>query len=55
MLEDVELVKIYGGASTGITATFIKYLSDAIKVVYGIGQGLGGAIRRIATKNVCSL
>lgn len=53
-LEDKELFNINGGAS-GIGTTFLKYLSDAIKTIYGIGQGLGGAIRRIATNNTCPL
>lgn len=53
-IEDKYMSEIIGGES-GIGATFLNYLSTAFKTVYGIGQGLGGAIRRIATKNVCPL
>lgn len=51
-LKDVELREINGG---GLGATFLNYLSNAIKVVYDIGQDLGGAIRRIATGKSCPL
>ncbi len=51
-IEDTELKNINGG---GLGATFLNYLGNAIKVVYNIGQELGGAIRRIATGNTCPL
>ena len=53
-IKDSELAAINGGGS-GIGTTFLKYLSDAIKTIYGIGQGFGGAIRRIATRKVCQI
>ena len=46
-IEDIELSKINGGE--GLGATFLNYLSNAIKTIYNIGQDLGGAIRRIST------
>lgn len=52
-INDLELSKINGG--DGLGATFLNYLSNAIKVVYGIGQDLGGSIRRIATRKACPL
>ncbi len=51
-VKDQELIKINGG---GLGATFLNYLSNAIKTVYNIGQELGGAIRRIATGKTCPL
>ena len=51
-ISDIELSRINGGE---IGATFLNYLTNAIKVVYNIGQELGGAIRRIATGNICPL
>lgn len=51
-VEDIKLNEINGG---GIGATFLNYLSNAIKTVYTIGQDLGGAIRRIATGKTCPL
>lgn len=52
-VEDIEISKIDGGGSIG--ATFLNYLSTAIKTIYSVGQDLGGAIRRIATNKVCPL
>ena len=51
-VEDLELNAVNGG---GLGATFLNYLTNAIKTVYSIGQDLGGAIRRIATGNTCPL
>ena len=52
-VEEIDLMKIIGGGS--ITASVLNYLSTAIKTVYSVGQGLGGAIRRLATKTVCPI
>ena len=51
-VKDSELKKINGG---GVGATFLNYLSSAVKTFYSIGQDLGGAIRRIATGKTCPL
>ncbi len=51
-VEDKILLKVIGGS---ISASMLNYLSTVFKTVYNIGQGLGGAIRRIATKNLCPL
>ena len=51
-VEDINLLKVEGGS---ISASFLNYLSAALKTVYNIGQGLGGAIRRIATKTTCPI
>ena len=51
-VKDIELYEISGG---GISATFLNYLTNAVKVVYNIGQEFGGAIRRIATGKTCPL
>ena len=51
-IEDINLLKVEGG---GISASFLNYFSTAVKTVYNIGQELGGAIRRIATRNICPL
>ncbi len=51
-VEDINLVKVTGG---GLSASFLNYLSTALKTVYNIGQELGGAIRRIATRNICPI
>ena len=52
-VEDSEMTKVSGGDS--LSATFLNYLSTAIKTIYNIGQSLGGSLRRIATGNVCRL
>ena len=51
-IEDINLVKINGG---GVSATFLQQLSVIFKTVYGIGQEVGGAIRRLATGKICPL
>ena len=51
-VDDLEMNEINGG---GLGATFLNYLSNAIKVVYDIGQEFGGSIRRIATGKICPL
>ena len=53
-VKEKELNEIKGGAE-GLGATFLNYLSNAIKTVYSIGQDVGGSIRRIATGKTCSL
>ncbi len=52
-VNDLELENVYGGS--GLGATFLNYLTNAVKAIYSIGQDLGGSIRRIATGKVCSL
>ena len=51
-VEDINLLKVEGGS---LSASVLNYLSTALKTVYNIGQGLGGAIRRLATKTVCPI
>ena len=52
-IEDTNLVKVCGGGT--VSSIILSYLSSAIKAVYSVGQGFGGAIRRIANKSVCPL
>jgi hypothetical protein len=51
-IEDINLIKVEGGSISGAV---INYLTVAVKTVYSIGQELGGAIRRIATKKLCPI
>lgn len=53
-VEDIKMIKVYGGASS-VTSTFFNHLSTVFKTVYSIGQDVGGAIRRIATNNTCPI
>lgn len=46
-----ELIKIVGG--TDITAPIINALTNVFKVLYDAGSGLGSAIRRITSNNMC--
>ena len=52
-LTETQLAEINGGAS--LSGSFINSFTDAIKTVYGIGQDLGGSMRRIATGNLCKI
>ena len=49
-LNDLELMNVKGGA---ISASFISAFTTALKSIYGFGQGFGGAVRRIITRNLC--
>lgn len=52
-VNDKELEILNGGG--GLGATFLNYLTKAIETVFGVGQELGGSIRRIATGRSCPL
>ena len=52
-IHDNELVNLTGGE--GLGATFLNYLGNVIKIIYSIGQDLGGSIRRIAKGKSCPL
>ncbi len=51
-LTNKELKEIIGGAS--LTGAFLSSIKGCISVVFNLGQAVGGAIRRIATGNLCS-
>lgn len=48
-----ELDSIYGGDT--ISGTVINAFTNIIKVLMEAGRGVGGAIRRITTGNLCPL
>ena len=52
-IKDKELKDLSGGG--GLGATFLNYLAKAIETVYGVGQELGGSLRRIASGKTCQL
>ena len=53
-IDDENLANINGGASS-ISATLLNYFSKAVTTVFDVGNSLGGAIRRIATGNICPM
>ena len=53
-INDENLANINGGASS-ISATLLNYFSKAVTTVFDVGNSLGGAIRRIATGNICPM
>ncbi len=50
---DKENMKMIIGGGVSITGSLISAVTDLIKTIYGIGQALGGAIRRIQSNNLC--
>lgn len=52
-IKDKELLNIEGGAT--FPSSFFTNFANIFKTIYNIGNELGGAIRRIASKNVCPL
>ena len=51
--KDEKMLNIKGGAS--LSGAIINAISTICKTIYSIGQGLGGALRRIGTGKVCKL
>lgn len=47
-----EMKKITGGAS-GISSAVLNALMRTVSVMFTLGQAVGSAIRRTATKNYC--
>jgi len=54
MNEDEKMLTVIGGA-LNFNGSIINAVSTIFKTIYGIGQGLGGAIRRIATGKTCRI
>lgn len=52
-LKDNQLVTLYGGIS--LTGNLITAIATLFKTIYSFGQGLGGSIRRISKRKLCSL
>ena len=53
--KDEEMINVRGGALKDITGAVLNSLSTIWKTIYGIGQGLGGALRRIGSGKVCKI
>ena len=53
-INDENLACINGGAAS-VSATLLNYFSKAVTTIFDVGHSLGGAIRRIATNNVCPM
>lgn len=53
-INDENLACINGGASS-LSTTVLNYFAKAVTTIYDVGHSLGGAIRRIATNNICPM
>ena len=51
VINNNELKATYGGLS--ITASLIRYATQAFTTIYDIGRGFCSSIRRIKSKNLC--
>jgi len=51
--KDEQMLTIMGGVN--LNGSILNALSTVWKTIYSIGQGLGGAIRRIGTGKVCKI
>ena len=51
-LSDSETTTYIGGAGA-ITATLISAVTGLIKTIYGMGQDLGSALKRVVTRKGC--
>ena len=52
-MEKEELQEINGG--TSITGTLINGITSLLKTIYEVGQGLGGALRRVSSGKSCKI
>lgn len=50
---DEKMLSVVGGIS--LTGSIVNAISSLVKTIYSIGQGVGGAIRRIGTGKVCKI
>ena len=53
MKKNDEMKEVIGGQT--ITGAVVDGIVNLFKAIYNIGRGAGGAVRRIATGNVCPL
>ena len=51
VINSSKLKTTYGGLS--ITASLIRYATQAFNTIYDIGRGFGSSLRRIKSKNLC--
>lgn len=54
ILNDYQIEKITGGATGGITSTFLNSLSRFITTILDLGRTIGSSISRYKNKNYCS-
>ena len=52
MLTEEELLRVTGG---GISATLLNSVSRFIGTIFELGQTVGSAIRRLASKKICKM
>ncbi len=50
---DKEEMMITIGGGVSVTGAMIEAISGVIQVIFGIGQAVGGAIRRISSNQLC--
>ncbi|MCI8498334.1 MAG: hypothetical protein HFG33_02940 [Bacilli bacterium] len=53
LLTELELIDIKGGASSGITSTFLNSVARLITTILDLGRTIGSSIARYKTKNYC--
>ena len=51
-IQKEEMMKIVGGG-TDISGAILNAISGCIETIFGIGQAVGSAIRRIRSGNLC--
>ena len=52
VVNNVEMVKINGG---GLSSQFLNPITKAASTIYGFGQGVGSAIRRLVSGQYCPI
>lgn len=52
-LDKKQLIMIYGGAVSGISATMLNAVARGVTVMYSLGRAFGSAIRYVFGKKYC--
>ena len=54
LLTELELIDIKGGASSGITSTFLNSVARLITTILDLGRTIGSSIARYKTKIIAT-
>lgn len=54
-IQNEKYLKTIKGGALNLTGSLISAFTGLVKVIYSVGQDLGGAIRRISSGKVCKI
>ena len=54
-MQEIEETKMIVGGAKSISAAIVNAAISAVRLLYSVGQGLGGALRRSVTGTTCKV